>query len=201
MDLNNPEIRKLRRKMIILQIVGLAFFFMGVASCYQGAIQGRLWLGPAVVAFVCVMQVLVAIRRWQKEILIILVTGLAGLILETVLLLCNVYSVEEKTRWILPAPVSVEWILALWINFGAKVSSALPGVRGKPKVVVISSAVFAVMIFHRAAKLGLITLTWGWGSTAVIAVTWAIVVPMLMRFAEKLIPPPVLPSQAAGPQK
>lgn len=199
MDLNNPEVKRFRRKMIILQIIGMALFFTGVGACYKGATTGKLWLGPAVVAVVCALQVLVGIRRWKKEILIILTVGIAGLILETLLSACGVYSAVEKTRWILPAPVCVEWILALWINFGGKTSSLLPGVRGKPVMIASSSAVFAMLIFRRASKLGLIDLTWGWWSMAIIAASWAIVVPMLFRFAERLIPPFVMPAGASSP--
>ncbi len=197
MDFGNPEAKDFRRKMMFLQLIGLLLFFAGVSACYQGAIRGKLWLGPAMVAAVCTIQILMAIRRWQKEILIIAVTGLTGFILDTLLVLCNVYSVADKTRWILPAPMCVEWILGLWINFGGKMSSTLPGIRGRPKMVAIFSAVFGIMIYRHAAKFGLITLTWDWRSIAIIAASWALLVPQLTRFAEKLVPPLVLPLETS----
>lgn len=199
MDFSTPEGKRLRRKYIIMQVTGLVLFFIGVAACYQGAIREKLWLGPAIVIATCALQVLVAIRRWQKEILIILSTGIAGLILETILTMCGVYSVVEKTRWIFPAPVCVEWILALWLNFGARTSGLLPGVRGKPIMVAGTAAVFGMLIFRRAAKLGLLHLTWGWWSIAAISAAWAVVVPLLFMLAGKLIPPMIPPAGAPSP--
>lgn len=179
--------RQIRNRFIAQQIIGGVVFLIGVISCYQGALRGIPWLGPLVVLVIAVVHFALEKDRWP-EIQLVLAVGIVAFIMESVLIVTSVYTVNPKTRWVIPAPLCPAWLLALWINFGIKLKEYLPRMKGKHIASAITGLVFGLIIFYNAAKMGILSLMQDVVSLAIIAILWAILVPVLFQLASKMLP-------------
>jgi len=127
----------------------------------------------------------------RQRVVITLSVGAIGLLLDTILIVIGIYSVESGARWILPSPICPEWILALWLNFGLVMPNYLVLMQGKHIRAGLVGFLYAFMVYGGAARNDIIAMpNYGMAGVAIIAVAWAVLLPIMYtqvgKFYQKL---------------
>lgn len=168
------------------QITGTLTFMIGVVACYFGALQQMPWLGMAVVLLIILIDLLQDKKLITKKIKLVVLVTLAAAVMETLLIIASVYSVNPSSRLLDLQFLLPIWILALWVNFSVRIISYLVFTRGKHFVNALLGIVFAVLIFRSAERFGLVELTHGVYSLVIIAAAWGVFVPFIYMYANRL---------------
>jgi hypothetical protein len=164
-------------------LVNLVAFQVGWFSVVLGAAHGQAWLGPAVVFGLVVLHVILSEPR-RPEVFLVLSAIAAGLVLDSLLVVLGAFS---PNRLLLPFPLTTLWMLALWANFATTLNVSLKKLQEHIYVAAVLGAVFGPLAYYSGARLGAarihepITV-----SVLLIAVTWAIATPALLRLARRL---------------
>ncbi len=167
-------------------IISTAAFIITSIASYQGAMRGMPWLGAAFFALELLILLPLMTGKRQRLTLVLFV-GAIGLVLDTVLIAAGIYALEGTARWIIPAPVSPEWVLALWLNFGLIMPNYMSMMRGRHIISAIVGFVYAFMVYGGAARNDIITLpNYGMTGIAIIAIAWAVLVPLLYVFVDRI---------------
>lgn len=182
------ENSKLMTKFWLFQILGTMIFMIGVFACYQGALAQMPWVGLLVVGVILVIDLLINRKQVASKLKLIALVGLAGFLIETLMIAIHVYSVSPTSKWLLSPPWVPVWILALWLNFGIRVPAYLPFFRGKHLINILVGFVFAFFIFNSASSLHLINLNFSFWSIIICGTAWAILVPLIYIVANQLFP-------------
>lgn len=170
------------------QFTGTLTFMIGVVACYFGALQQMPWLGMAVVLLIILIDLLQDKKLITKKIKLVVLVTLAAAVMETLLIVASVYSVNPSSRLLDLQFLLPIWILALWVNFSVRIISYLVFTRGKHFVNALLGIVFAVLIFRSAERFGLVELTHGVYSLVIIAAAWGVFVPFIYMYANRLFP-------------
>lgn len=168
------------------QFTGTLTFMIGVVACYFGALQQMPWLGMAVVLLIILIDLLQDKKLITKKIKLVVLVTLAAAVMETLLIVASVYSVNPSSRLLDLQFLLPIWILALWVNFSVRIISYLVFTRGKHFVNALLGIVFAVLIFRSAERFGLVELTHGVYSLVIIAAAWGVFVPFIYMYANRL---------------
>ena len=159
---------------IVILILSIGWF-----SCVLGAAWGIAWLGPAVVSVLILLHLLYS-RTWRRDLVFMLALGLVGAIVETLFLKSGLISYAGQGESSL-APV---WVVVLWAHFGTMRHATLRLLFGRPMIAALSGAVVAPLVYSAGAALGAASFAPpSWRALTMIAVTWALVVPMASFFA------------------
>lgn len=167
------------------EITSTVLFLIGVIACYFGAISGHLWVGPLVVALIGALKLFLS-PDWTLDLKIVLLVGVLGLIVETLLILLGVYTPAPIKRIGLPWPFLPEWIFALWLNFGFRLKGLISMMRGRIWWGLITGFVFGILIFKSAQARELVVLDLGNISLLIIAGVWSVTVFLMFHYAAAL---------------
>jgi hypothetical protein len=168
-------------------------FFATVIATYQGARHGIPWLG--LVVFAAQLAVFLPTSPLRRErIYLTLLVGGSGFLLDTLLVTCGVYSVNEGSRWLLPNRFCPEWILTLWLNFGFALFVFRIFLSRNRIVPVVVGIVFSLLIYANAGRMGLIVLQPPkLIPLGIIAASFALFIPLCNRLANKICGGPYVP--------
>ncbi len=167
-------------------VISTVAFIITSIACYQGAMRGMPWLGMVMFAIELAILMPFIIGK-QQRLLLALAIGAIGLVLDTILIVAGVYFVEDTARWILPAPICSEWVLALWLNFGLVMPNYLTIMKGRHILAAVLGFLYAFMVYGGAAKNGIIALPkYGMTGVIIIAITWAVLMPLMYIYVGKL---------------
>ena len=151
-------------------------WFAGVA----GASQGYFWLGPWVTVpllayhFTCVQQP-------KREAAFLLAVTLLGCMLDQLLAVGGLLHYLGATYpSLIPA-----WIVALWIGFATTLNNSLRWLQGKPVLAAVFGFVGGPLSYWAAARLGAVEIPHTMPALAVIAVAWAMLMPLLCMLAQR----------------
>ncbi len=171
------------------QKLNLIVFMMTSFACYQGARRGGVWLGLGPTALAVHWALFVpATPDKVRRIIVALMAGVSGFLCDTALIAANVYVVRESSRGFLPAPLCPEWILTLWLNFGFMLYLYRGVLTRRRWTASVTGAVFSFVIMGNASRMGLVffddpvVLKY-----MIIAVCWAILVPLQAWLANRII--------------
>lgn len=158
------------------------------AACVLGAAAGDGLVGPLVTA-----GLLAAHLAWRPgrraELRAILPAAATGLVLDS--LLVSAGFLRFSAPGPLPELLVPVWIVALWAAFGATLRGALAWLAPRPLLAAGLSALGSPLSFLSARALGAVELAEPLSSTlAVLAVQWAVLVPVLLRVAHPPDPAP-----------
>lgn len=168
------------------QILGAVTFTLGIIACYQGAIQRITWLGIAVVLLIMAYELLNQKKYAIQKLKLFVFVAILGSIVESIMIMSSVYSVESQTRIIHTLPFIPIWIFALWVNFAIRVPSYLSICRNKHILNGIIGFAFAFLIFRSAAQLELIELTYKIYSILIVGIAWGITIPIIYIYADRV---------------
>lgn len=174
-------------KAIATRVIAPVLFFTGVVASYQGALREIGWLGPLIVGLIVLFELFRNKATIKPKLYVILYTGIVGFAMETLVISVGIYSVSESSRWLLPAPLAPLWIVALWANYAVRVPELVGFLRGRHFLNALMGFLFALVVFSSASNLGLVHLTFGWGSLVLTGLFWGPFVMTIYMVAERHI--------------
>jgi hypothetical protein len=161
----------------------LVAFQAGWFACVLGAANGRYLLGPAVVAAGVALHLALSEDR-RGQALLLAAAAVLGLLVETAL---SAIGATAPARDAIPSPLPPLWLIALWPNFGAALPVSLRFLRGKTALSAVLGAVAGPGAYYGGARLGALSFPGGDGfGLALLAVVWAVSVPLLVRLSERV---------------
>lgn len=165
-------------------------------ACVLGAAEGHPWLGVGCTAAFALVHVAFFARaphRFAGEVKLLLLVTLIGTVLDSGLRaagLLGYSSVPES--W--PSFLAPPWIIALWTSFAALLRHSLSWLRPKLVLAFLFGAIGGPMSFLGGRRLGAVDLGEPESlALAALAVEWALLTPLLLRFA--------LPSEPTSTRK
>lgn len=165
------------------RLLNFAMFYLGWFACVGGAARGLLWLGPAVVAGLVLVHLVVAPHRGQEAGLILL-SGLLGFLADTAQASLGLYAFTNTSvaPWLCPP-----WMVALWMLFATTLNSSMRWLAGRFALGAALGALFGPLSYLAGARLGAIELHANTPLTlAAIAFAWACAMPTLLWLRDVL---------------
>jgi hypothetical protein len=169
---------------VVRGLVNFALAEVGWFAAVAGAAAGRPWLGPFVAVGVIAVHLIVA-RGRAGEWLLLVVSGLVGLVLDGLLKATGVIAYAADLA---PAPwLAPVWIVALWLLFATMLNESLAWLQGRPALAAVLGAIFGPLSYLAGARLGAARFP---RSTAVamvaLALIWGVALPLLLRVASRV---------------
>jgi hypothetical protein len=152
-------------------------------ACVIGAAKNLWWLGPLLVLITVPLQIYLLTENHRAEILFVIICGISGSLLETLMIVANVYTPVDQ-GW---GQICPPWMAALWFNFALLVSISLAWLKDKYAVAAILGGLFGPVAYWGGEKLGALTVaaTFSRGY-AILAVMWALTLPLLVYLHNRL---------------
>ena len=154
-------------------------------ACVGGAAEGDMWRGPLATLLVLGLHLAFVTRPGDRvrEALFVLVVGVAGFALDSGLhalgLLAYPTSAEAWPHGAVPP-----WITALWVLFATLPHHSLGWLGGRPRLAFLLGAIGGPLSFLAGTRLGAVGVgTPPLGTWAALTVEYALVTPLLLRFA------------------
>lgn len=180
--------KKANRNFWLKQTMGTLLFMIGIFASYIGALQQIPWLGMAVVIVIVLIDLFQDKQRILQKLKLVVAVAMVAALIESLLMLTSVYSVNPTSRLLDVQYIVPIWILALWVNFSVRVISYLVFTRGRHVINALLGIVFALLIFRSGQRLGLVELHHGIYSLLIIAWAWGVFVPFIYMYANRLFP-------------
>ena len=162
--------------------INIASFYFGWFACLLGATYNMPWLGVLVMAALLALHLFLTANRTQ-ELRFILVTGLLGTSLDSLLMLGGLYTFTNHTlSWLCPV-----WMTALWMGFASTLNHSMRWLRGRYGLAGLFGAAGGPLSYYAGAGLGALTFVPSTRTTLmVLAVVWSLVVPGLLWLASTM---------------
>ena len=157
-------------------------FQLGWFSCVLGAASGYPLLGLPVVALVVLVHLSTA-RRPVRELCLLLICALFGLLFDSALLLTG-WIGYPNGNW-LPG-LAPYWIVVMWILFGTTLNRSLAWMRGRPWLSLAFGAMGGPMSYMAGQGLGAMSILQPAPVMTALAIGWAILLPLLFAIAAGL---------------
>lgn len=148
-------------------------------ACVMGAAARHPAIGIAVVA-AAVLWHLRGAREPRRELLLIGIAIVAGTFFESLLVASGWVRMEPA---VLVGSITPLWMVALWAAFATTLNVSLRALRRRYLLCALVAAVAAPLAYAAGVRLG--ALQWERAPAAVllIAIGWALLLPLLMRAA------------------
>jgi len=165
---------------VILNILG---FQIGWFACVLGAASGRPWLGPLVAAPVLAWHLARAARP-EREAGLLLLAGLVGLVLDSILVQAGRLRFAEGT--VVPG-LAPYWMLTLWLLFASTFNLSLRWLRDRLGLAALFGAVGGPLAYAAGARLGAAEALEPLALTlAAVSLSYALATPLLLFAARQL---------------
>ena len=165
-------------------LINMVSFYLGWFSCLLGATHSMPWLGVLVMSALLALHLFLTANRTQ-ELRFILVTGLLGTSLDSLLMLGGLYTFTYHTlSWLCPV-----WMTALWMGFASTFNHSMRWLRGRYGLAGLFGATGGPLSYYAGVGLGALSFIPATRSTLmVLAVVWSLVVPGLLWLASTMAP-------------
>lgn len=151
-------------------------------ACVWGAANSYNWLGPTLVVLAVPLQVFLLTDRSNEEIHFIIICGLSGFLLETILILGGVYTPIGQKLQICPP-----WMAALWFNFAMLVSISLAWLKGKYLLAAVLGGLAGPVAYWGGEKLGALAIADAFARGYVpLVLLWAVALPALIYIHNRM---------------
>ncbi len=162
-------------------LINIAAFKLGWISSVVGGAQQLPWLGPLVV-FMAVAIHLARAERPRSEMLLILSCGLIGAVFDSVLVAAGWVTFPSGMFSDSMAPY---WIVTMWMLFGTTINMSMRWMRGRPLLAAAFGLVGGPLAYIAGHKIGGIQFVDQGPAIAMLAVGWAVMMPVLMQLGER----------------
>ncbi len=154
--------------------------------CILTAASGPWWAGPAAVAGVVVLH-LVLNGRVRGELALVAGAVLLGLVLDGILASLGLLAFPDYTGpTVGPLPI---WMLALWANLATTFGSSLGWMRRRWVVGALFGAIGGPLTYMAGSRFDALALaTDPSHSLGALAVTWTVAMLLLMHATERCLP-------------
>lgn len=160
-------------------VVNLSLFKIGWLACVLTAAASMPYIGTAVVG-IAVLVHLWLVKDSGGEFRILLFAAFLGLAWESLLVATGV--VQYSAASFLPGTAPY-WIVAMWVLFATTLNIGMRWLRKSLVVAAIAGAIGGPMSFLAGEKAGAVIFADTTIALAVIGFGWAILLPVLVRFA------------------
>ena len=140
------------------------------------------WLGMIVVPIVLVVHVALSPNR-KAEVMLILSAGVLGFCVDTLLVYSGVFT---PVAYLFPIPFSPIWMVLLWMIFSTAINVSLQKLHGHYLLSAVLGSVGGPAAYYSGAKLGATTAIPGTSDMLILAVAWALAVPVLFWIADRM---------------
>ncbi len=161
--------------------INLSLFKVGWLASVLTAAASIPSAGVAVVATVAAVHLLRSENR-QGEAQLLLFAALVGLGWESALVTLGLVEYESGSPVLGIAPY---WIVAMWVLFATTLNGALSWLRKSMPVAVLFGAIGGPLSFLAGQKAGAVIFPDPTMSLIVIGAGWAVLLPLLVRFAAR----------------
>lgn len=152
-------------------------------ACVIGAAKNLGWMGPILVFITVPLQIHLLTENHKAEILFTVICGISGSLLETLMVVANVYTPIDQGWWQVCPP----WMAALWFNFALLVSISLNWLKGKFMAAAILGGLAGPVAYWGGEKLGALSVASTFSSGyLILAVMWALALPLLVYLHDNL---------------
>jgi hypothetical protein len=164
--------------------VNFLLFQAGWFACVIAAARQQDWLAALSVGAAITIH-LFLVKERVPELKLVLVAGLLGLGLDSVLITTGVFTPVNSFSALGIAPL---WLIGLWMLFGITLNHSLGWLRQRYLIAALLGLVFAPVAYAAGQKLGALSFPRGHVplSLAVIGGCWLLVTPLLLRCAQWL---------------
>ena len=158
------------------KLVNFIAFQLGWFACVLSAANGRPWLGVLAVAVIAVSHIRMAEHRVHEAQLLVLAMVL-GLVFDSLLV---------SSGWVrypsgmLFAGIAPYWIVAMWALFSTTLNVSMSWLKGSLVLASVMGAVFGPLSYLAGQRLGAIELVDPLSSMILLAIIWALVMPLLV---------------------
>jgi hypothetical protein len=162
-------------------LVNVAAFKLGWISSVVGGAQQMPWLGPLVVSIAIALHLSRA-ERPRSELLLILSCGLIGTVFDSVLVAAGWVTFPSGMFSDLMAPY---WIITMWMLFGTTINMSMRWMRGRPVLAAVFGLAGGPLAYLAGHKIGGIQFVDQTAALAMLAVGWAVIMPLLVQLGER----------------
>jgi hypothetical protein len=163
-------------------LVNAVAFKVGWLSSVIGAVNEMPLLGPAVILVALAIH-LQAVHAPSRELMLILATGAAGLLWDSLMITAGWLSYPTG---ILVAGVSPYWIVAMWMLFATTFNLSIRWLRSRILLAALFGALSGPASYYAGEKLGAVTFQDFPAAMLGLAVTWGALLPLLLLLARRL---------------
>ena len=163
-------------------LINIAAFKVGWLSSVIGGAQQLPWLGPTVVLIAVAIH-LVRAHRPSSELMLIISCGLIGAFFDSALVAAGWVTFPSGMFSETLAPY---WIITMWMLFATTINMSMRFMRGRPALAVVFGLVGGPMAYFAGHKIGGIVFVNEFAALAMLAIGWAVLMPILMRLGEML---------------
>ena len=163
-------------------LINVAAFKLGWLSSVVGGAQQLPWLGPLVVLIAVAIHLSRA-ERPSLELMLILSCGLIGAVFDSVLVAAGWVTFPSGMFSDLMAPY---WIVTMWMLFGTTINMSMRWMRGRPLLASAFGFVGGPLAYIAGHKIGGIQFVDQTAAIAMLAIGWAVIMPLLMQLGERL---------------
>lgn len=166
----------------MLFVVNLVAFQVAWLSSVIGGAQQMPWLGPVSVLLAVTLH-LRAARKPFEEVLLILCCGLVGACFDSILVTMGwvTYKAGLFSEYLAPY-----WIITMWMLFATTLNVSMRWLRGKPKSAALLGFYGGPASYIAGQALGGIIIVNQIAALSMLAIGWAIMMPILMWLSENL---------------
>ena len=162
--------------------INFAAFKVGWLSSVVGGAQQLPWLGPMVV-MIAILIHLSRAHRPRSELMLIASAGLLGAFFDSALVAAGWVTFPSGMVSELLAPY---WIVTMWMLFATTINLSMKWMRGKPLLAAAFGFIGGPLAYYAGHKIGGITFVNEPAALAMLAIGWAVMMPILMRLGELL---------------
>ncbi len=163
-------------------LINIAAFKIGWLSSVIGGAQQMPWLGPTVVLAAIAIHLLRA-ERPSSELMLIFSCGLIGTFFDSALVAAGWVTFPSGMFSETLAPY---WIITMWMLFATTINLSMRWMRGKPWVAATFGLIGGPLAYYAGHKIGGIVFVNETAALAMLAIGWAVMMPVLMRLGETL---------------
>ena len=163
-------------------LINISAFKIGWLSSVIGGAQQMPWLGPAVV-FAAIAIHLVRAQRPSSELMLIVSCGLIGAFFDSALVAAGWVTFPSGMFSETLAPY---WIITMWMLFATTINLSMRWMRGRPWLAAAFGLIGGPLAYYGGHKIGGIVFVNEMAALAMLAIGWAVMMPILMRLGETL---------------
>ena len=163
-------------------LINFFAFQVGWFSSVLGAANQMPWLGPVALLMVLAIHLRISSKP-AAELLLVVSCGLVGLFFDSLLVAFGwvAYPSGQFSEYLAPY-----WIVTMWMLFGTTLNISMGWLKRKPVLAAIFGAVGGPLSYIAGQKLGGIVLVDYSVAVTMLAIGWAIFMPLLLVVAERL---------------
>jgi len=153
-----------------------------------GAARGWWWAGPLALAVFAMLQL--GVSRWRSaDLKLMLIAAVLGFAIDSLWVQLGWIEFRSAQPWSSAAPV---WIVAMWMGFALTLNHSLSALKAHVVIALLFGLIGGPLAYWIAASVWhAATIDASWLPYAGLAVSWALITPLLLRLAQRLTPLPV----------